>query len=99
MGGRGKERHVRCEKCGRLVRRDKAVYIDKVVLSNPLDPHQVQDEAYRRVISREVAYCPSCGKHGRIFEKKKRQMQQRRERFEARGSGNRPQGYSSAPRY
>ncbi len=71
MSSRGKEKLVRCEKCGRQVRRDKAVYIDKVMLSNPLERNQVSDEQYTRVITREVCYCISCGKHGRIFEKKK----------------------------
>lgn len=80
MGKRGAERMVRCEKCGRLVRRDKAVFIDKVMLSNPLERKDVYDEQYTRVISREVAYCPSCGKHGRIYEKKKRMMERQRER-------------------
>jgi len=99
MSGRGRERLVRCEKCGRQVRRDKAVFIDKVMFSNPLDPNQVEDENYRRVITREVCYCASCGKHGRIFEKKKRQVQQRKERSEAReASGHRPSGQSFTPR-
>jgi len=80
MGKRGAERMVRCEKCGRLVRRDKAVFIDKVMLSNPLERKDVFDEQYTRVISREVAYCPSCGKHGRIYEKKKRMMERQKER-------------------
>lgn len=71
MSSRGREKLVRCEKCGRQVRRDKAVYIDKVMLSNPLERNQVSDEQYTRVITREVSYCISCGKHGRIFEKKK----------------------------
>lgn len=80
MGNRGAERMVRCEKCGRLTRRDKAVFIDKVMLSNPLERKDVHDEQYTRVISREVAYCPSCGKHGRIYEKKKRMLERQRER-------------------
>lgn len=80
MGNRGREKLVRCEKCGRQVRRDKAVYIDKVMLSNPLERAQVNDEQYTRVITREVCYCISCGKHGRIFEKKKQQAAQLKER-------------------
>jgi ribosomal protein S26 len=98
-GGRGKEGLVRCEKCGRQVRRDKAVYIDKPMLTNPLEIHQVAErETYRRAIFREVCYCISCGKHNRIFEKKKQQNERRRERerenptnFAAnRGSGHGP---------
>jgi ribosomal protein S26 len=80
MANRGKEKLVRCEKCGRQIRKDKAVYIDKVMLSNPLERNQVQDEQYTRVITREVCYCISCGKHGRIFEKKKLQVAQQKER-------------------
>lgn len=97
-GGRGAEGLVRCEKCGRQVRRDKAVYIDKPMLTNPLEIHQVAErETYRRAIFREVCYCISCGKHNRIFEKKKQQNERKRERegagrFEGtnRGSGHGP---------
>jgi len=80
MGHRGRETQVTCEKCGRTVRRDKAVFIEKAVFTNPLDRNQVFDESYRRVLMREVAYCPSCGKHGRIYEKKKQQQERQRER-------------------
>lgn len=105
MGNRGRERQVRCEKCGRQVRRDKAVFIEKMMFSNPLDRNQVQDEQYRTAIFREVAYCPSCGKHGRIYQKKTEMLQRQRERARQREAfGNRPprpQGqrntYSSRP--
>ena len=91
MGGRGRERLVRCEKCGRLTRRDKAVFIEKLMFSNPLDRNQVQDEQYRTAIFREVCYCPSCGKHGRIYEKKKQQNERNREREKAQEArGQRP---------
>ncbi|MBI3588259.1 hypothetical protein HY995_03190 [Candidatus Micrarchaeota archaeon] len=100
--GRGAEGQVRCEKCGRLTRRDKAVYIDKVMLSNPLDRNQVQDPAYKRVFSREVAYCPSCGKHGRIYDKKIKQMERERAFAEERASRPRQRygdrnSYGNAP--
>ena len=98
MGKRGAELMVRCEKCGRLVRRDKAVFIDKVMLSNPLERKDVHDEQYTRVISREVAYCPSCGKHGRIYEKKKRMMERQKERnFESQYRVYSPPKNSYAP--
>ena len=88
--GRGKEGMVRCEKCGRLTRRDKAVYIEKPMLTNPLERHQVEEpDSYRRAIFREVCYCISCGKHGRIFEKKKQQNERLRERERLSGYGRR----------
>ncbi len=78
--GRGRERLVSCEKCGRQVRRDKAVFLEKVVFNNPVDRKEVYDNQYTRMITREVAYCPSCGKHGRIYEKKKKMLEQQKER-------------------
>ena len=102
-GGRGKEGLVRCEKCGRMTRRDKAVYIDKPMLTNPLEIHQVAErETYRRAIFREVCYCISCGKHNRIFEKKKQQNERRRERERETGARfpgtNRGSGHGPRPR-
>ncbi len=74
MGNRGKERQVNCEKCGRTVRKDKAVYIEKPILQNPLERHQLAEPStYRAVLTREVAYCPGCGKHLRVYEKKIKQ--------------------------
>lgn len=94
MSGRGRERLVRCEKCGRQVRRDKAVFIEKMMFSNPLDRNQVQDEQYKTAIFREVCYCPSCGKHGRIYEKKTQQNEREREREKAQQErGYRPGGF------
>ncbi|OIO25006.1 hypothetical protein AUJ14_05190 [Candidatus Micrarchaeota archaeon CG1_02_55_22] len=78
--GRGVEGMVRCEKCGRLTRRDKAVTIEKVILTNPLERKDVHDESYTRNFVKEVTYCVSCGKHGRIFEKKKKMQERQRER-------------------
>ena len=72
---------VVCEKCGRQTRRDKAVFIEKNIFVNPLERKDVvQGEPYSPRISREVAYCPSCGKHGRIYEKKARMNARNRER-------------------
>ncbi len=91
--GRGREGLVRCEKCGCTTRRDKAVFIEKPMLMNPLDRNQVTEpDAYRRTLYREVCYCISCGKHGRIFEKKKQQNERLRERereWAARGGQRR----------
>ena len=80
--GRGKERMVICAKCGKNVRRDKAVFLEKVVFTNPAERKDIQDENYTRFFSRELAYCPACGRHLRIYEKKKQQMQRERQRKE-----------------
>ncbi|MFA4946374.1 MAG: hypothetical protein WC607_02415 [Candidatus Micrarchaeia archaeon] len=78
---RGKERMVNCDKCGRLVRRDKAVYLEKPMFTNPLERKDiVQGQPYTRILTREVCYCPSCGKHLGIYEKKKRLNERIRER-------------------
>ncbi len=78
---RGKERQIICAGCKRYCRRDKAVYIEKVVFSNPIERKDTVDqEEYRAVFKREVAYCPGCGKHLRIYEKKTQENQKRRER-------------------
>lgn len=77
---RGREGTVVCEKCGRQVRRDKAVFLEKAVFTNPLERKDVYDSQYTRVVMREAAYCPSCGKHGRIYDKKKKQQERQKER-------------------
>ena len=82
---RGKERMVRCEKCGKEVRRDKAVYIEKNVFTVPIDRKDVTEpDYYKRSFFREVAYCPGCGKHLRIYEKKIRQNIRDQERADRR---------------
>lgn len=82
--GRGRERLINCAQCGRQVRRDKAVFIEKPIFTNPLDRDEVYDEQYTRMITREFAYCPSCGKHFRIYQKKTQQNQRARERERSR---------------
>lgn len=78
---RGKERQIICAGCKRYCRRDKAVYIEKVVFSNPIERKDTVDQnEYRAVFKREVAYCPGCGKHLRVYEKKKQQNERNRER-------------------
>jgi ribosomal protein S26 len=78
--GRGKERLVPCGKCGRLTRKDKVVCIEKVMLTNPVERKDVYDDQYQPRITREVCYCPSCGKHLRVYEKKTEQNERARER-------------------
>ena len=91
MGHRGRETLVRCEKCGRQVRRDKAVSIEKPIFTNPLERKDVYSETYNRVLTREVTYCISCGKHGRIFQKKAEQLQREKARQQSdRFRGVRP---------
>lgn len=103
---RGKERQIICASCKRFCRRDKAVYIEKVVFSNPVERKDVAEpEEYHAVFKREVAYCPGCGKHLRIYEKKKQQNQARKEREMARpmnsrfgdGMRTRKGGYKDTP--
>jgi ribosomal protein S26 len=87
--GRGRERLVNCAQCGRQVRRDKAVTIEKAVFTNPLNRDEVHDEQYTRMFTREFSYCPSCGKHFRIYQQKKRQQERERERERSRQIFNR----------
>jgi len=75
------------------VRRDKAVVIEKMVFANPLERKDVCVDEYSRGTFREVWYCPSCGKHGRIYEKKKKLVARQRERqqmLDARKASYRP---------
>lgn len=82
--GRGKERTIICGKCGRRTRRDKAVCIEKTILSNPLERKDVYDDQYFPKLTKEVCYCPSCGKHLRIYDKKIKENIRQQER-EQRG--------------
>ncbi len=78
---RGKERQIICAGCKRYCRRDKAVYIDKVVFSNPIERKDTVDQdEYRAVFKRSVAYCPVCGKHLRVYEKKIQENERKKER-------------------
>ena len=80
--GRGSERSVNCAKCGRRIRKDKAVFIEKAMMQNPVERKDVYDDQYTSVWRREVAYCPSCGKHMRVYEKKIQQLESQKEREE-----------------
>ncbi len=79
---RGRERLVNCDSCGARVPRDKAVSIYRsTVYSTDL---KTADDV-RTMISREFHYCPSCGKHKRIYEKKKEQAIRAKERRDSFG--------------
>lgn len=45
-----------------------------------MERKDVHDNQYTQKVMREAAYCPSCGKHMRIYEKKKKMMEQQAER-------------------
>ncbi len=76
---RGRERLVTCVSCGRLVPRDKAVeYVRKTVYSTDMKGKEEDISAF---YSMTVYYCISCAKHRKIFEKKKKQLQRKREQF------------------
>ncbi len=68
--GRGKERTIICGQCGRRTRKDKAVCIQKPMLQNPLERKEIHDDQFFVKLMKEVCYCPSCGKHLRIYDKK-----------------------------
>ncbi len=88
---------ITCAQCGRQVRRDKAVTIEKPVFTNPLDRDEVADEQYTRMLTREFSYCPSCGKHFRIYQKKTQQNERSRERERNNQFFNRPRPYGPKP--
>jgi len=74
---RGRERQVTCANCGRGVARNKAVeYTKRTHFTTDLKGEENVDFTGFRT----VYYCISCGKHGRIFEKKKEQARRRRQR-------------------
>ena len=68
---KGREKLVRCSSCGRSIPRDKAVVYERNV-SYSTDTRTADDIKYFE--RRKVHYCPSCGKHLRIYEKKKKRM-------------------------
>ncbi|MGC8586363.1 MAG: hypothetical protein ACP5K5_02350 [Candidatus Micrarchaeia archaeon] len=67
---RGRESLVRCESCGRMVPRNKAVVFEKVITFNT-ETKTANDVRFFE--KRKVYYCISCAKHRGIFEKLKRQ--------------------------
>ena len=82
---RGRERLVNCDSCGSRVPRDKAVSLMRTTVYST-DLRTADD--VRTMISREFHYCPSCGKHKRIYEKKKRMAARARERRNGPASGH-----------
>lgn len=71
---RGRDRLLTCESCKRQVPRTKAVEFEKRnVFSTDL---RTTDNIFT-VSNRVVYYCISCGKHRKIFEKKKKRLQNR----------------------
>ena len=68
---RGREQIVQCEACGRRVPRDKAVVYSKAI-SFTTDLRTAEDVKFFE--RRKVYYCISCGKHRKIFEKKKKRL-------------------------
>jgi ribosomal protein S26 len=74
---RGRERLETCCSCGRTVPRDKAVAdTRRSMFTTDLRGSEDNITHFSEV---DVYYCISCAKHRKIFEKKKRQAQRRRE--------------------
>jgi len=68
---KGREKLVNCASCGRRVPRTKAVsYQRGVVYSTDLKTAD-DIKVFER---RKEYYCPSCGKHRKIYDKKKKMM-------------------------
>jgi ribosomal protein S26 len=79
---RGRERLVNCDACGRRIPRDKAVTYDQLVVYTT-DLKSADD--VRTSLRREFHYCPSCGKHRHIYERKGRDAARRSARALERG--------------
>ncbi len=73
---RGKEEIVRCENCGRMVSRNKAVVFYKNITFST-DLHDNNDVKFFE--KRKVYYCISCAKHLGIFEKKKSDFKKKKD--------------------
>ncbi|MGB9719721.1 MAG: hypothetical protein ACPL06_03975 [Candidatus Anstonellales archaeon] len=76
--GRGREPLVRCDACGRRIPRDKSVEFIKGMSFDTGD----QKDVVVDLTARKVYYCISCGKHRRIFQKKKERAEHMRRRRE-----------------
>lgn len=76
---RGRERLVICDNCSRRIPRDKAVSFSKRVVYST-DLRTADDVRFLKSV--DVYYCPSCGKHLRIYEKKKRMAERRNEQYQ-----------------
>ncbi len=76
--GRGREPIVMCYKCNRRVPRNKAVEITKGMSFDLGEQQNVIID----VSQKKAYYCISCGKHLKVFEKKKEMLARNREREE-----------------
>ncbi len=79
---RGRNKLVNCDSCGRRIPRDKAVTYDNVTVY-ATEMKSGEGDDVRTMLRREQHFCPSCGKHRRIYEKKGRQAARRAERWGA----------------
>ncbi len=76
--GRGRERLMKCDACGRLTPRDKAVEYFKGFMLDTGEQQDIVIDMY----SKKIYYCISCAKHRKIFEKKKERAKKIREKRE-----------------
>ena len=74
-GRRGRETIVGCVSCGRRMPRDKAVSYERSIIYSTDTRGDENDVRYFE--RRKTYYCPSCGKHKGIYEKKKKQAMRR----------------------
>jgi len=74
--GRGREPLVNCSSCGRKVPRSKAVQLDRPIVYST--DTKTKDEV-RAIYHVKEVYCPSCGKHKHIYERKKRMFMRGKE--------------------
>ncbi len=68
---RGRETTVKCDNCGRIVPKNKAVAVEKPIVFST-DMRTGNDIKFFE--KRKVYYCISCAKHLGIFEKKKHDL-------------------------
>lgn len=68
---RGRANLVNCSSCGRRVPRGKAVTYGRAVVYSTELRTADDIKVFER---RKEYYCPSCGKHRHIYEKKKQMM-------------------------
>lgn len=71
MSTKGSEKLICCASCGRRVPRTKAVSYQRGVMYST-DLKTADD--IKVFETRKEYYCPSCGKHRKIYDKKKVQM-------------------------
>jgi len=75
--GRGRTPLVKCVKCGKRIREDKAiVYVRYVVFSTNLG--KGDDVTYK--LPQKEYYCVECARHYGILEKKKKMSQRKKKK-------------------